>query len=125
MNIPPTAMNWTRGLLGAVLGGVVGYFVYCFLWKQGMQALALPGASIGLGCGGLLRAKSIGLGVVCGVAALMLGIFVEWQFSPFLADPSFFYFIKNLGSVKQSSLVMIAVGVLCAYWLGRGRDPAT
>ena len=43
-----------RGLAGAALGGIVGYLVFGWLARQGLYALVLPGASLGLGCALLL-----------------------------------------------------------------------
>jgi len=80
--------NWPLGLVGAVAGGVLGYFVFSWMIRQGFYALALPGFAVGLGCGLLSGGRSRGLGLVCGVLGIMLGLITEWRHAPFIADGS-------------------------------------
>ena len=44
-------VNWPLGIVGAVAGGVAGYFVFFWIAQQGFYAIMLPGAAVGLGCG--------------------------------------------------------------------------
>ena len=84
--------------------------------------MVLPGALVGLGCGLLSGGRSTALGIVCGVLALWLGLFVEWRFAPFKADDGFAYFITHVHKLTMMTLIMIAVGGLLGYWLGQGRE---
>ena len=95
MNANFTHANWPLGVIGAVAGGGVGYFVFFLLAGQGLYALVLVSAGPGLGGGLLLKGKSIGFGIVCGILGVLLGLFTEWRFAPFIADPSFTYFITH------------------------------
>ncbi|MGD0518381.1 MAG: hypothetical protein ABSA26_12670 [Thermoguttaceae bacterium] len=67
MNSNSKNVNWPLGLVGAVGGGMVGYFVFFLLAQQGLYALVLPSAAPGLGGGLLLRGKSNVFGIVCGL----------------------------------------------------------
>ncbi|MHC4176210.1 MAG: hypothetical protein ACYSWU_01815 [Planctomycetota bacterium] len=115
--------NYVLGLLGAAGGGAIGYFVFFLLARQGLYAIVLPGALLGLGCGALSRGKSNLLGVVCGLLGLLLGVFIEWRFAPFVADNSLWFFVTHLDDLATIKLVMIALGGLFAFWFGRGRQP--
>jgi hypothetical protein len=112
-------VNWPLGLIGAVVGGIVGYFVFFLLAGQGLYALVLVCAGPGLGGGLLLRGKSIGFGIVCGLIGVLLGLFTDWRLEPFIADPSFIYFIRNL---QTTTLILTALGGLCGFWFGMGRE---
>jgi membrane protein YqaA with SNARE-associated domain len=113
--------NWLLGTLGGAVGGALGYFAFDLLAGQGFYALVLPGALLGLGCGFLSGIRSNGLGVVCAIAALLLGIFIEWQFFPFIDDGGLTYFLKHLHELKSMTIIMIVLGGLAGYWFGVGR----
>ena len=112
--------TWPLGLAGAVAGGVVGYFGFFWMARQGFYALVLPGAALGFGCGQLSRGKSYGLGIVCGLVGVVLGLFTEWQFAPFVADDSLRYFLTHLGDLTPFTLVAVGLGGVFAFWLGTG-----
>ncbi|TWU30223.1 hypothetical protein [Bythopirellula polymerisocia] len=114
-------VNWLLGLVGGVIGGVLGYFAFFLMVRQGLYAMVLPGALLGLGCGLLSGFHSNTLGVLCGVVAVLFGFFIEWQFAPFSSDDSFAYFITHVHSLKPMTLVMIAIGGLFGFWFGKGR----
>ena len=44
-------VEYVPGLVGGVVGGMAGYFVFAWLSRQGFWAPVLPGALAGLGCG--------------------------------------------------------------------------
>ncbi len=106
------------GLIGAIAGGVLGFYTFQWLLGQSFYGLIIPGAFLGLGCSLLARHPSRARGIVCALAALGLGLYTEWHFFPFAADDSFSYFVKNLGSLKPVTIFMSAVGALVAFWLG-------
>ena len=116
------AKTWAMGILGASLGAIAGWFVYGWAFSQGFYALALPGAMVGLGFSALTRRPMIAGGVFCAVAGFFLMAVCEWKDSPFTADESFPYFLTHIHEVdSQVTLVMIGLGVLMAFWFGRGR----
>ena len=121
MNASARETSWTLGLLGAAVGGALGYLAFFWIAGQGFYGLVLPGAALGFGCELLSGGKSYGLGIVCGLLALVLGLLTEWRFAPFVADGSLSYFLTHLGDLKAFTLMSLAAGGLFAFWFGRGR----
>jgi hypothetical protein len=117
--------NLAGGMVGAVIGGTIGFFVFFWLSRQGLYAMILPGAMLGLGCGLASRIRSRPLGIGCLIAAVGLGVFTEWRFAPFLEDDGLGFFVQNLMELKPMTLIMIALGGLCAFWFGVGRERLT
>ncbi len=116
-----TITNWLLGIVAGIIGGALGYFAFFLMARQGLYAVVLPGALLGLGCGFLSGIKSNALGVACGLLALLLGFFTEWRFAPFIDDGSFAYFITHVHNLRSMTLIMIAVGGLFGFWFGKGR----
>jgi hypothetical protein len=112
-----------RGLAGAIVGGLVGYFAFRWLSKQGFYGPMIPGAFLGIGAGWAARGRSQLLGIVCGLAGLFLGVFSEWMRAPFVDDPSFTFFVTHLQQMDRATvkLLMIGLGGAAAYWFGQGR----
>ena len=117
-----TLKNWFFGLIGGAAGAAFGYFVFLWMARQGFYAMIIPGACLGLGCGLLSGVKSPAMGVVCGVSAILLGLFTEWKFAPFKDDPSFEYLIMNVHKLRPVTQIMIILGGVAGYWFGTGRD---
>ena len=113
---PNGLSSWGRGLMGAVLGGAAGYFIFGWLTGQGFYAVALPGVLLGMGAGWLGRGNSIAFALACGVLGLGLGVFSEWAQFPFIKDPSFGYFLAHFLDLKPISLIMISLGGAAAFW---------
>jgi len=122
------ALSWFLGLIGAVLGGVVGYFAFVWILKQGFYAGVLPGAMIGIGCGMLARHPSLLRGVLCGLAGLAFGFWCEWKTAPFKKDESLDFFLRHIPDLSPVAIIMIALGGLVSYWSGkvpmRGSPPS-
>jgi hypothetical protein len=110
------------GLLGALIGGVLGYFLVFVIARQGFYAIILPGALLGMGCGALSGRKSVTLGIICGVLGLAVGIYTQWRLAPFIKDESFSFYLSNLLDVNRVSQIMILVGTAFAFWFGMGRE---
>lgn len=109
------------GLVGAGVGGVVGYFAFGWLARQGFYAVALPGALLGAGFGLVARRKSMAVSVTFGVVALGLGIFSEWSYFPFVADGSLGFFVAHIHQLPPIKLIMLGLGALFASWFSYGR----
>jgi len=103
-------------LLGAVVGGLLGYVIFFALARRGLYGLALPGGLLGLGAG-VCKTRSKAIPVACGVLALALGFFAEWRFAPFAADGSLGYFVSHLHRLTPITLAMIAVGTFIGFWV--------
>lgn len=106
-------------LIGAVVGGALGYYTFGWIYHHGFYGMMIPGALVGLGCGMLAPTSSQARGILCALAGLCLGLFTEWKFFPFRADASLGYFLKNISSLNALTLGMIAAGAFFAYWLGK------
>jgi hypothetical protein len=118
MNTPNRLADDLKGALGALVGGTLGYYTFGLLVRQGFYAMMIPGALMGLGCSLVARDASKARGVACAVAALALGIFAEWRFFPFNADPSLGFFLAHLGDLSGLTMLMIVAGAGFAYGLG-------
>ena len=112
--------GWLLGLVGAAIGGWLGYVGFFWVAGQGFYVLPVPGALLGIGCGLLAQRRIMALAIVCGVAALALGLFTEWRFRPFIADKSLSYFMGHLYQLKPYTLLMAALGGLFGFWFGLG-----
>jgi hypothetical protein len=103
-------------LLGAALGGALGYFGFFWIARQGFYALVLPGGLLGLGAG-IVRSRSILLAVLCGILAAALGLFTEWRFAPFAANESLGYFATHVHRLRPLTLFMVGVGAFIGFWV--------
>src|SRR3569832_1653677 len=112
-----------RGLAGAILGGVLGYFAFRWLSARNLFGYAVPGGMIGLCAGLAAGGRSQSVAIFCAIAALCLAIYLEWTVAPFRQDKSLLFFLTHLHRLDDliTKAVITAVGVACAYWLGQGR----
>lgn len=118
-------MDLVPGLIGATIGGVVGFFAYEWGIDHGLKAGVFPGAFIGLGSGLLSSRSSTLRGILCGLAALALGLYAEWRFAPFRADGSVGYFLTHVYQLNPLVLLMIALGTFLGWrWGGDGFKPS-
>jgi hypothetical protein len=112
-------ISTTLGVIGGIVGGVSGFVLFFWIANQGLYALVLPGAAVGMGCGLLARHRSVARGIACALGALGLGLYTEWKFMPFVADDRFPYMVLHFYSLKPITLIMIALGAALAYYLGK------
>jgi len=110
------AKNDVLALVAGTIGGVLGYFGFIWIARQGFYAIMLPGALVGFGAS-LFKSKSTVVCVLCGFLALDFGLFSEWRFAPFIRDGSLGYFLSHVHQLKPITLVMIAAGVLIGFWV--------
>ena len=103
-------------IVGAVVGGVVGYYGFFWIAGQGYYAMVLPGGMIGVGAA-LGRSKSIVPAILCCIAAIGLGLFVDWKFEPFKDDGSFGFYIHHVAELQPVTMLMIAAGAFVAFWI--------
>jgi hypothetical protein len=121
--MPGKAVSMVLGLVGAAIGGGLGYLAFKWLASYNLYGLVLPGALLGLGAGLLSGRPSTIRGIICGVLAVLLGLLSEALVFPFVADNSLPYFASHLHQLKPPTWLMIAVGAIIAYWWGRERIP--
>ena len=110
------------GLVAGVVGGVLGVFLFAWVWKQGFYALILPGALAGLACGLCSPWGDSNLrGALNGVIALFSGLVAEWRAYPFIADESFAYFLQHATKLRTLTLILLGIGTFIGFWWGRER----
>jgi len=112
---------WVRGLLGAIIGGGAGWFAYFWLLNQGYDGLMIPGALVGAGFSILSRRSAWSFGAACAVMGLGLMLVCEWQSLVNFRKGPFLDFLTNLHQLNTPNKIMLCVGTLVAFWLGKGK----
>ena len=110
------------GLLGAAIGGTVGYFAFFWIASQGFYAIIIPPVLLGLTAGYVARCRSTPLAIVCALAGLALGLYTEWRYAPFIKDDSLPFFLTHLHQKPPIKLLMLALGVFMCYRFALGVD---
>lgn len=103
-------------ILCGIAGGFVGYGAFFFLAQRGYYGMILPGGMLGIGAG-MVRSRSIGVPVLCGVLALLLGFVTEFRYAPFTVNPSLGYFVTHLHDLPSVTLGMIGLGGVIGFWV--------
>ena len=113
------AVSFVRGVVGAVIGGVIGWFAFDWLLSHGFYALALPGALVGWGFGLLSRRSMLIGGLFCAVAGFALMVVCHWSHS--VTDDSLLHYVTHQHQISQTTYLFLAIGTLFSFWLGKGR----
>jgi hypothetical protein len=116
------AMTLLRGLAGAVVGGVIGSLAFEWALPYGIHLMALPGAMVGIGCGIATARRSLAAGILAGVAALDLSVYLEWKCFPFVRDNSLGFFLRHLHEASMQTRITVIVGTLLGFWFGWRRS---
>jgi hypothetical protein len=116
-------VRWGLAIVAAAVGGVAGIYVFAWLLERGLYAMILPGAAVGLGGTLLMRKRSPTFGVVCGVMALLVGLFAHWKvrWPGDADDPGLFFVMTHPHQLPTLALLMILLGCACAFWFGFGQ----
>jgi hypothetical protein len=110
-------MKAILAVVGAIAGGILGFFAVGWLARQGLYSVLLPGAFVGIGsllgkgCRGAAIPFLLGL---LGVIAVYLA---EWHYFPFVRDGSLGFFVKHLSSLKPFTHLLAVAGGLIAFWI--------
>ena len=114
-------VRFVPGLVGACVGGLVGYYLFAWITRQGFFALVVPGAVAGLACGFCSVDHSKVRGVLCALIALAAGVLSYWNFfsPPFDTDGSLLDLIKNGHRLPPITLIMLVLGTFLGFWWGR------
>jgi len=112
-----------RRIVGAVVGGALGLALTHLLLQWGVFLLAAVGGgiAIGAGAGSVPRSVPWMLGVTA--LALAAGIVTAWHFTPFTADPSFAYFVRNLGATDAATKIGLLLTAVLGLLFGGGSGP--
>lgn len=112
------AQTWIFAIVGALVGGVAGFFLFRWLLVGfGLYAAAIPGAFVGLGAGYLQTRRNAAVGIFAGIAALMAGIYSDYFVTIGAAD--IFEYLTGQG---PATWLMIALGTYVGYSYGGGSD---
>jgi len=103
-------------IVGAVVGGTLGYLAFFWIAAQGYYGMVLPGGLLGIGAG-IGRVRSVWMAAAFGAAALCLGLFTEWRFAPFRENEGFWFFLTHLTDKPPIKLLMIAAGGVLGFWV--------
>ena len=113
------------GVLGAMLGAVVGFFLFQFLTQQGLYLIVLPGALVGWGCAYAARSRSFVLAVIAIVVAIPATIVCEWKTDAYLCDDGktlmgIGEYVSRMVELRGWQLpVFVGLNGVIAFWLGR------
>lgn len=122
---PNLAKRLPLGIVGALVGAVVGFFLFQLLHGQGLYFMVLPGALVGLGCGFAARSRSFVFSIVAFVVAVPAAIFCEWKTDAFFRDDGqtlmgIGEYVSRMVELRGWQLpVFIGLNGLIALWLGR------
>lgn len=117
------ASSIALGCVGAALGATLGWLGFAWLVRQGIYAMVLPGAMLGIGAGVMVRHRSVAFSIGCGMASVVLGLFREWRHFPFSTDGSLGYFAGHLHQLTLKTLLLILLGGIVGFYLPfRRRD---
>jgi hypothetical protein len=111
--------NLALGLVGAIVGGAIGCFIFQWVADQGFYA-PIPGAMVGIGFSLAARKRHQIFGFICGVLGLVAGLAAEWM--TFKSDKSPMEFLESLAKEPAMTWIMLVLGVVLAFSFGVGRD---
>ncbi len=114
--MPRNLISNLLGLVGAIIGGVLGFYTFLWLLKQGYYGLIIPGAFLGLGCSLLASHRSVVRGILCGVAAFALSQFADWYCT--ITNASFVDFVRDGKTLTPVTMLMTGVATIVAFWTG-------
>jgi len=107
-------MNALKNLVGGVIGGAIGCYVFVWFFQHNFYAMIAPGGLLGIGAS-MFRHRFFPLPFITGIAAFVLGLFVEWKFCPW-KDPSLTYFLNNLSAMSPVTWLMIGLGTILGFY---------
>lgn len=108
-------MKTTLSLIGAIAGGVLGFFTTGWLARQGLYSVMIPGAFIGLGSMLGKGGRGFILPVLLGFGGAATAYLAEWHYFPFIKDDSLSFFLANLSSLKAVTHLMAGLAGLIAF----------
>ena len=112
--------NLIFGLIGAAIGAVVGYYLTDYARQQGLVALVIPGAAVGLGFGLAARWRHFSFGIIGAVLALTASLFTHWK-AFFKEGVTLSEYFGQLGTESPIIWLMLACGVWLGYSWAHGR----
>jgi hypothetical protein len=111
-----------RRLVGAAVGGGLGYALFWWQQQTGIWIVAATGIGLGLGAGLGARSRSTKWGLLMGLVALAYTLIVAWQHYPFRADKSLFEFVGTIPQRSANEMWTYLAVLLAGFWFGMGRN---
>ena len=99
--------NALKVVLGAAVGGFLGYHAYWWILSHGFFGLVLPGGLLAFGAS-LGRNRSVPLAVLCGIAATLLGFYADWK--SYVVVYELEEYVRLIPNLSPVTLIMIALG---------------
>ena len=118
------ARNLLVGIAGALIGGALGHFAFMWAAHHGLYALMLPGGLAGAGAGLFVTDRSVLRAILCGAFGILLGLFAEWRFAPFIADNGLSYFVGHIHQLQTVTQLLVVGGGMLGGWLALGTQRA-
>ena len=114
-------VTFVPGLVGACVGGVIGYYVALWISRQGFFAPVIPGAFAGLACGFCSFDHSKIRGILCALIAFAAGIISYWKtFSPpFETDGTLLDLVAQCHHLQPLTQILLVLGTFLGFWWGR------
>jgi hypothetical protein len=112
-----------RRLVGALIGGVVGFALTWLLWSAGVMLLAAAGGGVAIGAGSRRLPRSLPWTIGITALALAVAVFTAWFFTPFTADPSLGYFVANLAATGIQTKIALAITAALGIFYGGSSGP--
>ena len=117
---PNPASGWIRGIIGAIVGGAIGFVLFKWLWSQGFYAGMLPGGFIGAGFGiGAARQMGWAAAIACAIVALVFGCWADAATNE--TAQTLMEYVGDYARIPDINKIMIALGTLASGWFARGR----
>jgi hypothetical protein len=117
VNLKKTPMKAFVTIIGAILGGVLGFFATGWLARQGLYSVILPGALMGLGTLPGKGYQGAFIPFLLGPLGVVAVYLAEWHYFPFIKDDSLSYFAQHLSSLKPITHVLALLGGFIAFWV--------
>lgn len=115
------ALDTTRRLVGASLGGAVGVTAYWLLLQSAYYMPGVAGIGLALGVSAAARWRRLAWGVLTALLALVLSLGTDWWFRPFLADPSLSFYLRHLTDLSGLTLASLLIAPVLGFYFGIGR----
>jgi hypothetical protein len=117
-------MNWIawdpKSYGGALLGGIVGFFLFGALLAQGWYAPWLVGVLMGFGCAAITLERSTMRGLVLAIGAAWIAAAAQVHYQPPAGSDGLFSGLMHFHETLSGSALWAHLGsMLAAFVIGR------
>lgn len=111
-----------RRLVGAVVGGAIGYGLFWWQQQTGVWIVAATGICLALGAGLMGTCRSFRAGVVFCLAAVAFTLIIAWHNDPLSRDRSLFDYAAEVPRRPANVLWTYLAVAAAGFWFGMGRN---